>query len=414
MKSSNISDYNKIRKILEYVYKYGCYSRDDFEGKNISKSSYDQEISRINQIFNDEISCVQKNKKKYFFFKRDYFNGFENYLINSYAIKSYTDNELSIILMSLCIISSKEVVESYSEIIKEIEQYSINDDFKDKRSTIERKIKELQSEGFLTESLDGKIKINNLFFNNLSECELKKIYAYVSFMINVTYPRVAGYFLKRKMEIYARRNDIKINTNNKYLFINSNNQNILDEKIVYDLLELCKNQKQAEIKYIQNNIEKTELFVPLKLVIDEKLGRWYLKGMKNNEPVFLRIRDIISVKGKNRCDYTKLLCECENIYKYNFISKRVLRKKPFLIRIKLLFTNNDYGFKKQFEREIIRGEIIIDGSDEIYTVYMNDPIELVPWLRSYAEKIEILDDDFNLKSYMKNSYMEMLKNYESI
>ncbi|NLK24831.1 MAG: hypothetical protein GX309_12890, partial [Clostridiales bacterium] len=157
-----------------YVYKYGCYSRDDFEGKNISKSSYDQEISRINQIFNDEISCVQKNKKKYFFFKRDYFNGFENYLINSYAIKSYTDNELSIILMSLCIISSKEVVESYSEIIKEIEQYSINDDFKDKRSTIERKIKELQSEGFLTESLDGKIKINNLFFNNLSECELKK------------------------------------------------------------------------------------------------------------------------------------------------------------------------------------------------------------------------------------------------
>lgn len=419
MKSINISDYNKIRKVLNYIYIYGCYSRDDFESKNISKSSYDQEISRINQIFdNKEIDSVERERKRYFFFRRDYFNGFENYLINTYTLKNYTDNELPIILMSLCILSANRNISTYKDVLNKIEENNILSEDVDKRSTVERKIKEMKAEGFLIEDSKKNLKVRKPFLDDFSETEIEAIYNYVSFMSKVTYPRVAGAFLKKKIELFAKYNKLSIDTENNFLIRSNNNQNVLDEEIVYKLLELCNKNRMAKLKYKElidgQYIEVENNICPIKLSIDEKLGRWYLKATINSKPIIIKVRDIIDVKKGKIFDYEKELKICEKNYNCSFISRRIFEKSPYKIRVKLHYNEDNKGFINQFIREMVRGEIIKEDNEQIYQVFINDPIELVPWLRSYGDKIEILDDEFNLKKYMKNSFMEMLENYESV
>ncbi len=423
IKSNNIRDYNKTRKVLENIYVYGCLSRDDFKNKNVSNSSYDKEIARLIEIFGvDEIDYVIRNKKKYYYFRRDYFSSVENYLINSYTIKSHTENEMFIIIMLLCLLVDKKGINTIAEATKFIEANTDeNSEIISKRSTTKRKIEEFIEEGYVrinkckkdNNNKGKKYELNKCILDDLDREEILDLYMFISFMSKTTYPRGAGVFLENKIKTFCNRKLIKL-PKNMFLIRHNNNRNILDEEFVYILLDLCRSHKKAIIKYkeMDKGEVKKEAFCPIKLVVDQKLGRWYLKTTNETCVRFIKVRNIIEITEGEYFDYDKEFKRAEDTFGNSLISYRILDHSPYNIKVQLLFKNQ--GLKQQFIREMIVGEIYSENNIEIYEAKINDPVELIPWLRSFGENIKILENQCGLDKYLKKSYLEMLKNYESI
>lgn len=70
------------------------------------------------------------------------------------------------------------------------------------------------------------------------------------------------------------------------------------------------------------------------------------------------------------------------------------------------------GMRTQFEREIRQGQIIEQDGQEYYCAYVNDPGELVPFLRSFAPWLRILPGEHDLDSRISSQLTQMLENLE--
>lgn len=85
------------------------------------------------------------------------------------------------------------------------------------------------------------------------------------------------------------------------------NANILDEDLVYQLLDIIAQHAEAEVKWDKLKTEKavqgrvkpaaeTVTLLPVAVRIDTRLGRWYLLGMRGEMPTMVRLGSIHAVK----------------------------------------------------------------------------------------------------------------------
>ena len=108
-----IRDYEKIRSVLRDLFVYGCFHRSDFEKRNISVRKYDNEKRKITTFLKSKYIIEEtENRKKYVRFRSNMFHVTQNYLVDSYAIKSFTNLnvELYIKIMQTLSFQKKKMI----------------------------------------------------------------------------------------------------------------------------------------------------------------------------------------------------------------------------------------------------------------------------------------------------------------
>lgn len=132
----------------------------------------------------------------------------------------------------------------------------------------------------------------------LSGDELMDLYEYVSFIAGVTYPRVAGSFLKRTLEREFSRRAKSVPEHSQFLLRHSVKRSVFDEELVYQIMENIVQKHPIELR-----LENEKVVVqPVALRADTRLGRWYLLCMTEKGPWMMRISAIKSVKSAGSRD----------------------------------------------------------------------------------------------------------------
>ena len=149
--------------------------------------------------------------------------------------------------------------------------------------------------------------------------------------------------------------------------------------------------------------------LPIALRIDMRLGRWYVLSMEQRGPVIRRVSGIRSVKPapavppeqweEARQAVTARFARCG-------CSGAMPAGEPVLVRARLNFSSAP-GLQNQFAREIRLGRIVEREDGIYYEAEVNDPLELLPLLRSYAPWLQVLPGAHTLDQRLREDLVLM-------
>lgn len=402
-----IREHQRIRKILELIYVYGFFLRDELSDFDINKNTYDKELRRMKDLYNE----LMFTRKRRVGFRRDSFSLPENRLVDSFHLKSYTDKEVKILLHTIIFLHKKQKgnIKDITAYIETMDPFSQEEDL---YSTVRRTLNDLDALDILQKTKSGYLLQKN-FLPDLSAEEFRELYPYICFSMRTTYPKVAGYLLKHSLDLIQSRSHWDLQ--DRYFVIrHTNYRNVLDEEMVYQILQSILERKALRFEIYSKSGKGFHKILPVLLKADRKMGRWFLFGIMDDLPAIVRLNQIKKLHStKEIYDYDQAKASVTDHFQYSLISSGKTRKQPFVVKAKLLFSSND-GLKKQFLREMLIGEIAREGDAEIYSAFVHDPGELLPWLRSWGKFIEILPGEDGLRERLLGEIQEMISVYEDI
>lgn len=413
MTLEGVREYGRIRRYLECIYLYGFFSREDFAQAGVgSVKDYDYGTKLIRSIFPEtEDEAVWQNGRKYLRFQREYAKSGDVRIADSYLLAVMdVEDELPALMGILSAISEKpqniDDICLYTAIHTQVEN-ALN------YHTVRRWLLDLVDYGYAEKN--GRLyRIKTNFLQALSGDELMDLYEYVSFIAGVTYPRVAGSFLKRTLEREFSRRAKSVPEHSRFLLRHSVKRSVFDEELVYQIMENIVQKHPIELR-----LENEKVVVqPVALRADTRLGRWYLLCMTEKGPWMLRISAIKSVKSagsRDRVDeaaWEQGSLACKAAFAYAGCSGALPQAAAQIVRAKLNFENAP-GMRNQFERELRFGEVVEREDGVYYQAKINDPIELTAYLRSFSPWLKILPGEYpldervrsdleNMRAYLKN------------
>ncbi|RKD25201.1 Predicted DNA-binding transcriptional regulator YafY, contains an HTH and WYL domains [Caminicella sporogenes DSM 14501] len=415
-----IKSYDTIRNVLRHLYIYGCYGREDFESIGISGRKYDNERRRILYFIDQEL--VNENfisNKKYIGFKYDMFKTAENFLVNSYLIKTFTVNDINYFFLIQQILnvenrelSMKEIMDNLSEIL------SVDIDM----STIRRKINKMIEQGIIVTRNVKNRKVFNLvedFFKDFTNDEIVKIFYAVQFYSNLALISVPGYYLMDTIKNYLKHErNYDFNEKEIYIFKHHLLNRIIDDEVVTCILNCIKNGRK--MKFYYRNEKNPRVVIPLKIITEYCYGRQYLFSLDemSNKCSLYRL-DKINKFSEAGDIGTKVNFEKYNKFIENSWCAVLLNENQGLIEVEIDF------FIDESEEGYILQRILKEGKwgtlDKIekgkylYKIKVTDPNELIPWIRSFAGFAKVRkSDNHNLYEKIENDWKEALKNYGAI
>lgn len=408
---SGTKAYRRFRQFLSNIYLYGFLSRDDFVNLGTSgPDEYDTCTKLLRTALPAiESGAVRQDKKKFLRFDRQYLASSERQLADSYLLHIIKDTELVNYLWILSVVSknSKTQTQIHEGICRQLngeEAYEVNP------STTNRWIQELYQYGLLQKS--GKqysLAQNRL--KSLTANELQQLHDYISFCCEITHPRVAGSFLLRCVRRDLLAKGVPMRSVLPVLLRHNRCSNIMDEDILYQLRDAI-----AKKSYVGCQINgRTKQILPIKLRVEARLGRWYLLYWEG-APRIARLSNIEDLTitrthAVDCSDWDAVAKAVNEAFLSSGCSGNRSNRGPYLVKVRLLFGNN-IGIMKQFRREMQMGRIISDGDGLLYVVKINDPVELVPFLRQYAPWIQILPGGHGLDQRIKADLLKMRQQLE--
>lgn len=430
-----INDFNKLRNFSRLVYLYGCYSREDAELFKIGKRTFDEELRRMRVFLKEDeyLSVEREGKKVLPCIVEDFFKDVENPLINIYFSKTSTPLQTTLFFMILQILnSSKDKKASTNEIIDKI-YFALDERTKDKAidSSIKRTLKEMQNVGIIKFLRKEKVYVlsNTIekVFSGFSKDELKNIYLSVLFFINTNVPNVPGWFFKESLEKYLMKNGEKEfveEANQLFWFTYVPHHYILDEELVWRFWQAASSGRKIKVWYYprSKNERKEYTCIPLRIIYDVKLGRWYFIVLNEKE---------INTLPASRVEKIEILDETfdKNIFKeyWKVIEKcffvSIPLKKTGFKKIKLRFILDDKKAHFNFvlnrvKRELKDAKIDIVSQNEFIVEYeLSNLKEFKPWIRSFSHRVVVEDgseDSRKLRQEIIDEWKEILKNYGDI
>lgn len=359
-------------------------------------------------------------------------------LYESKAIKKLASTRYTLILKFLQLFgksSRNELIDYFNMYVLEEAMETV--EFSDNEIT--RYLNDLEEAGFIKKTKEkGKSsRVENFyelqtFFENLSLEELLELYSFISFIINTEVPSAPGYPLRKKLLNYLEYihdyPDFLLNdTFYQYPYFGK----VLDEYIIFDLLEAIHNQRVVTIYYqsVKGNqkqvVNEKELmqvnFIPLHIVYDYLFARWYVVGAEfeqlSEQPLQrLRIDFITKMENSSTIQSeewetwrAKALQELEKAWCITY------REDTEKVRIKFTFYPVDQQenfIKKRVEEQGQWGKIIEEKDRSfIWEVDVNDAYELIPWIRSFGSSATVLEPQ-HLREKIATSWKEVAQLYE--
>lgn len=398
-----MKDYNRIRRFLQQIYLYGFFSREDFQRAGIGGvKDYDYGAGLLRTLYPEmDTDARWQGGKKYLRFPREYAKSGEDRLADSYLLHTMKEEEL---LQILCIFSAcARTPKALDELCAAVELMGLASEGT-VYSTVRRRVLELEEYGYLQRT--GKqIRMRESLLAGLGEAELLALEDYVRFSAGVTYPRVAGSFLRRSIRRELERRGLEERTESPFLFRGNVKCNVFDEVVVCQLLEAIQQRRQIELDLGARRVTA----VPVALRADIRLGRWYLLSMEQR-PFLRRVRSVRQVKLLKALSEESWQAMQEKVcaaFRHSICSGYLPSGgQPVLVRAELDFRSLP-GMRAQFQREMQMGEIIKDNGKEYYQALVNAPYELVPFLRSFSPWLQVLPGEHDLPQRLADDLAQM-------
>lgn len=399
-----IRDYNRIRPVLEHIYTYGFFSREDFERRGvIKKSGYDKELQRLLSIFPSHIlRAKSESKRKYFYIRRDYFSNRAPWLVASYYLHSAKAERICLTLLALTHLPSTP-----SRLLLEAEQMSWASDA-DVSSTLRRQLRRLEELGYI-EKDGSQYRLPPDPLTGLSLKELTALYQLVSLFAYAGFPRTPGEFLRRALqrEFFIRNSPPP---GDPFLFRDNCCRSIFDEELVCQLASACREHKVLEL----TKGGKVLRVAPVSVQLDPRMGRWYLECVEWDSGRAMRIRVRLIEKCRQLQEkfqpdrYRQIVQES---FAFTYLSTS--GHPPVCVEAQLLLAEDSFQLQ-QFRREIFTGEIIRRGDALFYRAEVRDPLELKPLLRSYYPYLRICPGEHTLDRDIRRELERMLHHYGTL
>ncbi|MEW9122188.1 MAG: WYL domain-containing protein [Thermotaleaceae bacterium] len=391
----------------------------------MSPRKYDEDLRRMREFI--DASYILESfdlKKKYVRLHYNYYQHVENYLLDSYLCKSFTNLNLSLFILIQQILKEKNRPVEFTEIRDELEL--LMDSEHELDSSIIRQLNELVEWGMIEKDFSLKkiyYSVQRDFFEGLENKELIDLYNTLQFFSNITFPSVPGYYLKKTLERYLRyHRDIEVKNHNPFLYRFNHFHSVLEEEILWPLLWAIHYGREVKINHFlkgKKTLKNTAL-KPIKVLFDVQYGRWFLIGKSEFHRLSVyRVEDIkkVNVLLNKAFPIESYRQQYQDEYEKSWM---IVGKKEDLEWIKLRFSvdkDADRNFLiDRVKREGRHGEIqIIDERSFIYTIAVNDLNEIKPWIRSFHHRVEILScSKDELKEDLNKEWKELLNQYESI
>lgn len=393
--------YERCRNFIRSITIYSYRSRQDYKEIGIKERTYDDFkriiLDCIDQGFIEESFS---GKEKRIRFNADMYKSSYNYLVNTYFIKSLPNNAFYYIFI-LQILS-----EGDSRLINEIED-AIYEENEDKQldistSALYRALCELTDSGLLkTTKVKNKIyyQLADNILDQLTAKELHELYNAVSFFTNVSLLSVPGYYLANTISQYLESQRTACPEKNslwQYRFCNYSK--IVDDEVIYIILQAIENKKSLKISYGKN--KKSILLVPEALSTDYPYGRTYLH---TTERVAYKVENITKI---------------QIIDNYGQISQKP--QKSASKKLDLIFTFKETDderetadIKNRLQQEASWMHYTeLDKEHYRYTATVQDAFSFIPWIRSFHKYISLgSETDAAIKERLEKDKQEALQNY---
>ena len=436
-KRKNIRSLDALRGVLERIYLYGFYSRDDFLREKLVSSArfYDDVIRQLRDLyFLDEIGTgsgsganapvmevASSGKFRRYRFRRDYFSGQQRNLRAVYGLYSIRPSEISILIYCLSLASSEKGT-TVSEVVRAYElnhgedgsggtaQNEIDRHISDRTSSVSRRFSQLQMDGYILPLGKSNKRFSDRYhLSSLSDRELLQLYSLAKFFGGAGFPRVSASFLADALLRMLRFRGLE-EPPETFLFRGGAAGNTLDEQIVTQLIQYCRGGQNVRVT--MKNDTAFEIS-PVFLRPDTRFGRWYLLCLRDRQPLMLRLSRIASVQKLNSgFDRQEAETHIRKAFGRSHVSGR-LAEEPVRVEAQLFF--DEPQIRRQFEREILFGQIEQRDGGEFYCAEVNDALELLPLLRAYGPWLRVLPGEgHDLPQRLRGEYERMLAHYGTV
>lgn len=388
-----IKNFSEILEFLRTIFFYGCYTQADYKKLGISKTSYYQFVANLRSVMGEYITDVKlSNGQKAIAFRKDMFAEPHNALLELYSIKSFTTMQIFTalaIMQSICQSEKAFTIADGKKISNEKGEPS--------ERTIERCLNHLAEQGFLTCERKGNKKFYSLSsdpFNDFSDTQFLAMAAAADFHRNVIPPATCGHYLldyiKRRMnEEYASDYD------SLFLFKHYHLGQILDDSILWELLQAIEAQEIVHFLYKGKTDRMTAPIYPYKIIVNEETGRRYLFGIKLHKnrkaPAIYRLDKIRTPKTIGKPERPFSPEEIQKIYQeslsYSFTG--VCRLQKNTTPVVLAYQKELHHHVQQYFPDAISEELEPDWLK--VSISVNSFTELKPWLFRNLRKIRILE-----------------------
>ncbi len=395
---NSVKQYQMIRRYLSLIYLYGFFSREDFQDLlPESAASYDACISLIKDIYPEMHEGRYADSRKYLAVNRKDQQGDLDRLSNTFFLCSLADEELVNVL---------ELLEEANCAPRNKNELANLFDERQSKSTVRRRLDELIDFGYLRQE-KKKVAPTENRLRTLSEEELGQLCRYVRFCGNVTFPRVPARFLLRSIEREYLRRGTELPRRQLFQFLHSPDHDVMEEDLIFTLARAIREKRQVTVRMGGRYDPEPRTVMPFRLRVDRRLGRWYLLSMEA-QPTIRRLSRLKSVELGAPMDaavWTALREEVDACFRYSRFSGQIPENGPETVRVKLHFGEKS-GLRNQFAREMRGGSIEQTPEGEIFVDTLNDPVELIPLLRSYSPWLEPEDRDSVLAERIRNDLLE--------
>lgn len=400
--TKTVKNYERYREFLRNIYLYSFRSRNDFAELGIKGRTYDEyKRSILDCINNKFIEEDYYGKTKYMRFNADMYQNYYNFLVDTFFNKSLTGYTFYYIFILQLLFKIQKAL-TQENITQSIIDY-YDDDISE--SSVYRILKDLISRGIIEESKNylkqrsHSYKLKSNILDLLSLAELQELYTAASFYTNISILSVPGYYFMNTLEEYIEsRFKQKLLKPAVWQYRSCNFCSIIDDEVVYNILEAIHHAKQIAFTYEKQ--KSTVTATPHYVATDYPYGRIYLHTKDGNTYRIDKISNVKEIKSTAN------------------INKSVNSTTKQTLELIFTFTSQDdkkevTDIKKRLNEEAAWMTCsIINDNCRKYTANVEDALKFAPWIRSFGKYVSPGPNcSKKLTNRLYNDKKEALANY---
>ncbi len=421
-----IKHYNIIRDILRDCFLYGYYSRDGLESKrNVSSRKISYEIRRIQQyVENEYIRFDKDGRYKLMSLSYDFLRHPDNFLVSTYMTKSFTRTDLLTYFLLLLFIRSESKPCSLKYIEDGLNARGLVSFDKISSKTIQRKLTEMcESIGVLSSEAVKRTRYYSVagdLLETLNTDELKELMTAVSLYKNIVFPVTAGYFCQQTLKdyfLYERK--MKYEDKNIYNYRQVHFHPVIEEQVLWELMKAIHQRRKIRITYHSpkstSNCSNRRILSPYKIRYDVRHGRYYLISFNTHSRCIVsRLDRLEAVELLEEQFHREDFDEKYRSHMHYSWSSAALNpaNKPETVKLEIIINEPAENYiLERIKYEATLGKLEkIEAGRYCFTLQINDSYEIIPWLRSYAGYVKVLESK-ELAEKLLNDWKETLSNY---
>lgn len=421
--------YEEIRRFLRYA-SYGCYSRNDLTQMFSAVRKYHNYHRLCMDVLPDQYQTTNYKKNKRPAIRGSSYDGNENFLAETYCLKTLTTNQIFLLTWLLHVLnthhnkygngfSQNDIEMKLSPFISyELKRILEKKDHVLTPYLIRTHLGQLVQFGLVREIRLGKRKKNYALaddpFASLSANEVKALLFAVDYFKNTAFLSVPGYFLANTL---CRRFTIAPNRHQPFHFTNLDIRRILDDDVVYQILLAIAGGKYLQFvwRHKKNGIIKDIPIAaaqPLEIREDE-LG----DGRRQLIANFVYKPD-----KPSRAKPSRQLLRIEEISDLRLVdpisdlsSQQEEQDRKIEVSLRLHFhaTDEKTVLMERIHTELPEVKICEDMEDHVLCKFScRDTKKYLPLLRTFLPNIELLDTETSLHKHMRSGIEQALCLYK--